>query len=117
MLPWGMQLTDVLQGSLPLHPSHGGLGEAESDQAVGQGWAISSQQGPLCGESLCQSSYVDRERQSQPLLSHPSQFTGVRSAFLSEGSSCSLLLLFAVHRCVCVCVCVCVLDAQSYLTL
>ena len=93
MLPWGMQLTDVLQGSLPLHPSHGGLGEAESDQAVGQGWAISSQQGPLCGESLCQSSYVDRERQSQPLLSHPSQFTGVRSASQDQSFPSPFLLL------------------------
>lgn len=113
MLP--QECSDVLQGSLP-SPSIPGWagGEQRVTKQWAGGWAISSQQGPLCEEALCQVLCGLRETISR-LFPHPSQFTGVRSAFLSEGSSCSLLLLlFAVHRCVCVCVCV---RRLSYLTL
>ena len=105
MLPQGMQLTDVLRvPSLSIHPRVGwGM------QRVTRQWAGAGPFPPSRDHSvgrLCARVPVWTERDNLRLFSHPSQFTGVRSAFLSAGSSCSLLLLlFAVHRCVCVCVC------------
>ena len=110
-----MQLTGVLQGSLLLHPSQSGLGEAEGDQAVGQGWAFPPSRDHSVG-SLCARVPVWTERDNLSLFfpTPPnSRVSDLHSCLKALAvRSCFFSLLFiglcvCVRACVCVCVCVC----------